>query len=346
MEDQPRSIRRVWWTQPIEHFREHGRGILERGNCEVIWGETGKERATSYSEEQLLRDGRDIDGILVGGREKITRRVLEGLKVKVVVKAGVGVDNIDVLAASGLGVLVVNSPVTPDYVGVAEGAVARILALAKNLATSDTEVKTGQWGKNHERLMTMYMSKGMTVGLLGFGRIGSYVAKLLKPWRLRIIAYDPYVTPDKAFLSDVERVDYDTLLRESDFLSIHAVLTPETLHLINEGALTKMKKRAYIINTARGAIIDEKALSKALMEGAIAGAALDVFEEEPATGDILSPEIEEKVLLSPHTSALSEETELETTLSMANSCVLALSGNAPAPIVNPEVLPRWKELNF
>jgi len=182
----------------------------------------------------------------------------------------------------------------------------------------------------------------VTVGLLGFGRIGSYVAKLLKPWRLRIIAHDPYVTSDRATLSDVELVDFETLLLESDFLSIHPVLTSETFHMINETALGKMKNTACIINTARGAIIDEKALCKMLKEGKIAAAALDVFEEEPPTGDILSKELAEKVLLSPHTSALSEETERETIISMANSCVVALMGQPPETTLNPDVLPKWK----
>jgi D-3-phosphoglycerate dehydrogenase / 2-oxoglutarate reductase len=340
--------KRVWWTQPIEDFRDEGRAILERGNCEIFWGETGMERASPYTEDALIRDGQDADAILVGGRERLSKKVLESLnQLAVVVKAGVGVDNIDVKAATTLGVLVANSPVTPDYVGVAEGAVARMLSLAKRLSASDHAVKSGAWGKNHGELMTTFVANGITtVGLVGLGRIGSYVASLLLPWRVRILAYDPYVTRDKAFLSKVELVDFDTLLRESDFLSIHAVLTPETMLMINERALQKMKKTAYIINTSRGAIIDEKALCNHLREGLLAGAALDVFEEEPPTGEIISPELSGKVLLSPHTSALSAETERETTISMANSCLSALAGIAPETTLNQDVLPKWKELHF
>jgi D-3-phosphoglycerate dehydrogenase / 2-oxoglutarate reductase len=334
----------VWWTQPIEDYRVEGEDILKRGSCDVVWGETGRERAAPYSEKELIEKGREVDAILVAGRERVSRRVIESVKrLRIIVKAGVGVDNIDVSAATQAGVLVANSPVTPDYVGVAEGAVARILSLAKRLSVCDAEVRSGAWTKNHERLKTVYMSKGVvTVGLLGFGRVGSYVAKLLRPWRLRIIAYDPYVTRDKTFLADVEFVDFDTLLRESDFLSLHPVLTPETHHMLDETAFRKMKKGVYIVNTSRGAIIDEAILCKFLRDGSIAGAALDVFEEEPARGQILSQEISDRVLLSPHTSALSNETERETTISMANSCVQALEGSVPETALNRDVIPKWK----
>ncbi|MFQ6095619.1 MAG: hydroxyacid dehydrogenase, partial [Candidatus Bathyarchaeia archaeon] len=302
------------------------------------------EAEKPYSEDEIIEGGKDMDALLVIARERITSKVFKELKrMRIVVKAGIGVDNIDVEAATRFGVLVANTPVPADYVGVAEGAVARILALAKRLQICDKSVKEGTWLRKYDKLRGTCI-RGKTLGIIGLGRIGSYAARLMKPWGVKIIAYDPYVPKEKAVLLDVELVDLDTLLRESDFVSVHAVLTPETRHIIDEDSLRKMKRTSYIINTARGPIIDEEALYKALSEGWIAGAALDVFEKEPIPLEslLLKPEIADKIILSPHVAGLNPEMERGLTLAQVDCCLKALRGEPPESTVNPEAIPEWK----
>ncbi|KYH40533.1 MAG: 3-phosphoglycerate dehydrogenase [Candidatus Bathyarchaeota archaeon B26-2] len=338
------ALWRVWWLEPMPGVWIEGKIILEENNCEVIVGRLQTEAEEPYSEDEIVEGGKDVDALLVIARERITARILEELDdLKIVVKAGIGVDNIDVDAATRFGVLVANTPVPADYVGVAEGAVARILALAKRLHACDGEVKAGRWLRRYDLLRGVYM-KGKTLGIIGLGRIGSYVARLMKPWGVKIIAYDPYVPKEKAVLLDVELVELDTLFRQSDFISIHAVLTQETRHMIDEAALRMMKKTAYIINTARGPIIREEALYKALNEGWIAGAALDVYEEEPLPPEspLLRPEVADRLILSPHVAGLNPEMERGLTLAQVDCCLKALRGEPPESTVNPEAIPKWR----
>lgn len=335
---------KVWWIEPMPGAWEEGKDLLEKNNCLVIMGRPQTDAAKPYSEADLIEGGKDVDAILLIAREKITSKVIDMLvNLKVVVKAGIGVDNIDVEAATRVGVLVVNTPVPADYVGVAEGTVARLLALAKKLMDCDRSVKGNMWLDDYVALKGMYVN-GKTLGILGFGRIGSYVARLMKPWGVRVIAHDPYVREEKAVLLDAELVDFDILLRESDFLSVNATLTPETRHILNEGAFRKMKSTAYVINTARGPIIDAGALYRALKAGWIAGAALDVFEAEPPEGSpLLDPEISDKLLLSPHVSGLSTEMERGLTLAQVNCCISALRGEPPGSTLNRNAIDAWRK---
>jgi D-3-phosphoglycerate dehydrogenase len=264
-------------------------------------------------------------------------------KLKVIVKAGVGVDNIDLQAATDAGILVANVPVPSDYIGVAEGTVARILALAKRLTHCDHSVKTGIWHNDWDTLKGMYLRGEKTIGLLGLGRIAAHVAQLLRPWDVKIIAHDPYVSSEKAELLHVTLVSLDRLLQDSDILSIHTPATPETHHLINAAALRKMKPTAYVINTARGAIVDEQALAQALRHDQIAGAALDVFETEPPEDSpILAKAIADRLLLSPHVAALSDEMLSDLMITQINYCLQALRGTPPTSTVNPQVLELWQ----
>jgi D-3-phosphoglycerate dehydrogenase / 2-oxoglutarate reductase len=331
---------KVLWVEHIQSYSMEGKSILERNGCEVILAPPNKG---AYSESEIIEQGSDADAILLAGT-KITPNVLENLKkLKVIIKSGVGVDNIDIPAATKNGVLVANTIDAADYIGVAEGNVARLLAVAKKLLPSDQNVKAGVWRADRNKIKGVYLKSGLTVGVLGLGRVGSYVVRLLKPWNLRIIAYDPYIKAQDAEFLDVPRVDFDTLLKESDFLSINTVLTAETRHMLNEDALRKMKKTAYIINTARGAIINEVALCKALREGWIAGAALDVFEKEPVEGPILSPDLADKLLLSPHTSGVSDEMEKGMVMAMVEQCIEASKGKPPQFTLNPEATASWKQ---
>jgi len=336
--------KRVWWIEPMPDVYLEGKEILEKEGINVEIGRLQTEADKPYSEDEIIDKGKDFDAILLIAREKLTERIFANLpKLKIVVKAGVGVDNIDIEGATKYGVIVANTPVPEDYIGVAEGTVARLLAIAKKILICDRNVKENKWLSNYDKLRGVYI-RGKTIGILGFGRIGSYVAKLMKPWGVKIIVYDPYVSKEKESLLDVNMVDFNTLIKESDFLCIHAILTPETKHMINENVLKKMKNNAYIINTARGAIIDEKALAKALKEGWIAGAALDVFEKEPPINSpLLSPEIYDKLILSPHVSGLTPEMERALTLAQVNCCIKALKGQVPETTLNPQAIRKWKE---
>jgi len=196
---------------------------------------------------------------------------------------------------------------------------------------------------DYDKLRVTYI-RGKTLGIIGLGRIGSQVARLMSSFGTRIVAYDPYVLEEKAVLLGVELVDLDTLLRKSDLVSIHAVLTPETRRMIDIDALRKMKRTAYIVNTARGPIIGEEALYKALSEGWIAGAALDVFDKEPipSGSPLLRPEVADKLILSPHVAGLNPEMERGLTLAQVECCLEALRGEPPKSTVNPEVIPKWR----
>jgi phosphoglycerate dehydrogenase-like enzyme len=185
---------------------------------------------------------------------------------------------------------------------------------------------------------------GQTIGLVGLGRIGTRVAQLLAPWRARIIAYDPYVPPAHFLTHGVTAVDYKTLLRESDVVSFHVVLTRETRYMFGEAELKLMNPNAIVLNTARGKVIDERALARAIAEGRIRGAAIDVFEEEPLPMDSPLRKLGERVLLSPHSASYTEGGELRQGVAWATrSVVTALSGGIPDNVYNREVIPRWKE---
>ncbi|MCW4027276.1 MAG: hydroxyacid dehydrogenase [Candidatus Bathyarchaeota archaeon] len=321
-----------------------GQRILEDNGCEVVSGRLQTEADSPYSEDEIIEPGGDVDALLVIARERITARVLGELKrLSIVVKAGIGVDNIDVEDATRFGVLVVNTPVPADYVGVAEGAAARILALSKRLPICDRSVKDGRWLGDYDKLRGTYI-RGKTLGIVGLGRIGSQVARLMSSFGTRIVAYDPYILEEKTVLLGVELVDLDTLLRKSDLVSIHAVLTPETRRMIDIDALRKMKRTAYVVNTARGPIIDEEALYRALSEGWIAGAALDVFDKEPipSGSPLLRPEVADKLILSPHVAGLNPEMERGLTVAQVECCLEALRGEPPKSTVNPEVIPKWR----
>jgi D-3-phosphoglycerate dehydrogenase len=338
------NLWRVWWLEPMSDVWVEGQRILEDNGCEVVLGRLQTEADSPYSEDEIIEHGGDVDALLVIARERITARVLGELKrLSIVAKAGIGVDNVDVEAATRFGVLVANTPVPADYVGVAEGAAARILALSKRLPICDRNVKGGRWLGEYDELRGTYI-RGKTLGIIGLGRIGSQVAQLMSSFGMRIVAYDPYVLEEKAVLLGAELVDLDILLRKSDFVSIHAVLTAETRHMIDTDALKKMKRTAYIVNTARGPIIDEEALYKALSERWIAAAALDVFEKEPVPSGspILRPEVADRLILSPHVAGLNPEMERGLTLAQVECCLEALRGEPPKSTVNPEAIPKWR----
>ncbi len=278
-------------------------------------------------EEDLIHICKDADGLL-NQYALLTRRVFENLpRCKVVSRYGVGVDSVDLKAATDLGIIVAN---VPDYCvdEVADQAVSMILALIRKTVFFDQKVKSGQW--DFRQGIPIYRTRGKTLGLIGCGKIGLGVAKRTSGFGVKVIAFDPYLAnPPRG----IELKDFDSVLRESDFISIHCPLNDSTRHLIGEQAFKKMGKNPLLINTSRGPIIDEKALIQALREGLISGAGLDVLEKEPP--DPLNPLLKmENVILTPHVSFYSVESISELKRTTAKNVVDVLTERWPSSVVN------------
>lgn len=286
------------------------------------------------SAEELLGIVEAFDALIVRSRTKVTRDVVErGSRLKVIARAGVGVDNIDLETATEHGIMVVNAPAASTE-SVAELTVGLMLSLARKIPQADRSVKMGRWEKSELRGEEL---SGKVLGLVGSGRIGQRVAEICQTLGMTVIAYDPYLPEKAADEKGIALTDLDAVLQESDFLSIHAALTEETRHMISHRQLAMMKRTAYLLNCARGAIIDEKALAKALREGTIAGAGLDVYEREPPKG---SPLLDlGNVILTPHIAASTRQAQWKAGSMVAEQVLQALRGERPAFLVNREVLP-------
>jgi D-3-phosphoglycerate dehydrogenase len=300
-----------------------------------VFGRAGVRHAVvpARTEADYLARCGEADGLLVQ-YGALTRRVFEGLaRLRVVVRYGVGVDGIDLAAATDHGVPVVN---VPDYGTdeVANHAVALLLALARKLTRLDRQTRDGGW--DVFRVGPITRLAGQTVGILGCGRIGSAVARKLAGFDVRLLGYDPYV---ERFPAGVQPVAFERLLAESDYLSIHCPLSAETRHLLDAEALARMRPSAVLINTARGGIVDTTALVEALQMGLLAGAGLDVLEQEPI--DPASPLLRmEQVIVTPHAAWYSEEGRSDLKRRAAEEAVEVLRGGRPRHCVNPEVLSR------
>ncbi|WRS27871.1 C-terminal binding protein [Oscillospiraceae bacterium MB08-C2-2] len=304
---------------------------------EIITG-FGAELLTCQlkTEAELIEAVQDVDAVIVQ-YANITRPVIEAMKkCKMVIKYGIGVNNIDADAATEKGIYVCN---VPDY-GVEEvsnHAIVLMLSLAKKLTLLNDRMRSGKWG--YTPSVPLYRLNGSTLGLVGLGRIPSLVAKKMAGFGLNIVAYDPYAQGAAAKELGVTLVDFDTLCKTSDFVSIHCPQTPQTTHLFNSEVFAKMKKTAYLVNTARGPIVDEAALIEALKSGEIAGAGLDVFEEEPlaSASELLKLD---NVIATPHCAWYSEEAISTLQRKVAEEVVNVLGGNKPFNCTNPAVLAR------
>ena len=259
----------------------------------------------------------------------------------------VGFDNVDIDAATDAGVLVVHSPTEANWGGVAEGTMAFILSMLKKVRERDRHVKNGGW--RDMSLGATYLGRrldgyeGLTMGILGLGRIGSRVADLLGPWRTNIIACDPYVDQSKFVHHNATPVDIETLFRESDVLTIHCNLTKETMNLVNEKLLSLMKPTAILVNAARGRIVNIDDLFDALDKDKIAGAALDVLPEEPPEPQMALLGLGDKVILSPHMIAYTKGAGLKMAVPWVTENIMAaLKGEVPSHICNEEALPKWR----
>ncbi|SFH49634.1 D-3-phosphoglycerate dehydrogenase [Actinopolymorpha cephalotaxi] len=271
----------------------------------------------------------DVDALLVRSATKVDAEALTAARrLKVVARAGVGLDNVDVRAATQAGVMVVNAPQS-NIISAAEHAIALLLAVARRVPAADASLRAGEWKRSKFGGVELY---DKTLGVLGLGRIGVLVAQRLAAFGMKVVAYDPYVQPGRAAQMGVRLVPLEELLEVADAITVHLPKTPETLGLVGEAQLATMKPDALVVNAARGGIIDEHALYVALKEGRLGGAGIDVFTTEPCTD---SPLLElPNVVATPHLGASTAEAQEKAGVAVARSVRLALAGELVPDAVN------------
>ncbi|MDQ0095977.1 phosphoglycerate dehydrogenase [Paeniglutamicibacter psychrophenolicus] len=278
---------------------------------------------------QLLAAIADVDAILVRSATQVDAEAIAAAKnLKIIARAGVGLDNVDIKAATQAGVMVVNAP-TSNIISAAELTVGHIVSLARRIPAANASLKSGAWKRSSYTGIELFEKKA---GIIGLGRIGALVAARLQGFGMEILAYDPYITPARAQQLGVTLVELDELLAESDFVTIHMPKTPETVGMLGKDAFAKMKNSAYVINVARGGLVDQDALYTALKNEEIAGAGIDVFVQEPST-DLPFFEFE-NVTVTPHLGASTDEAQEKAGVSVAKSVRLALAGELVPDAVN------------
>jgi D-3-phosphoglycerate dehydrogenase len=280
-------------------------------------------------DELLAALGAGVDAVLIRSATKMDAEAIAAAKgLKVIARAGVGLDNVDIPAATAAGVMVVNAP-TSNIVSAAELAISLLLASARFISPAHAALKAGKWARSKYTGAELFEK---TLGVVGFGRIGQLVAHRMQAFGMNVVAYDPYLQPAKAAQLGVELVDLDNLLKRSDFITIHLPKTKETANLIGVEALKKVKKEVRIINAARGGVLDEAALYDAIVEGRVAGAGLDVYVTEPCTD---SPLFQlDQVVATPHLGASTDEAQERAGIAVAVSVRKALAGELVPDAVN------------
>ncbi len=285
--------------------------------------------ATDSTPDAILRVAREADGLLVTYAKITAPMIAQLTRCRVISRFGIGVDNVDLAAATAAGIVVTK---VPDYCidEVSDHAMALLLALARKVPSSSAQVHGGRWDMRAS--VPMHRLRGSTLGLIGFGRIPQLMTPKAQAFGLRVVAFDPHV-PDEIFAAaNVTSLGFAPLVAASDFISVHAPLVPETRGLFDAAVFRQMKPTAYLINTARGPIVDEHALAAALDAGQLAGAAVDVMPQEPPTGSPLVGRSD--VIITPHTAFYSEESLVELQTKAAQEVVRVLSGKAPRNPVN------------
>jgi len=304
----------AWKILLTDGLEENGQAIL-RNEAEVV------DRA-GITAEELLQIVKDYDAVIVRGRTKMTPVVFDAADcLKIVGRAGVGVDNIDLSAARSHGVTVVNSPLATTL-AVAELTMSLMLSAVREIPRADAALKSGKWIKKELEGAEL---AAKTLGVIGFGRIGAAVGKRAAAFEMKVIAYDPLITPEEIRARGAEPVSVDELLSHSDFISLHIPLTVDTKSILGKEAFAKMKKGVYIVCAARGGVIDEGAILEALDSGQVAGAALDVFATEPPG---LTPLIAHpKVICTPHIGAQTVEAQQRAAADIASEVLAGLRGD-------------------
>ncbi|MDB9315076.1 phosphoglycerate dehydrogenase [Spirulina sp. CS-785/01] len=316
---------------------------IDRAGVEILSQVAQVDEKTGLSAEELIRIIPEYDALMVRSGTKVTKEVIEaGTQLKIVGRAGVGVDNIDIPAATRRGIVVVNSP-EGNTTAAAEHALAMMLSLSRHIPVAHQSVQDGKWERKKFLGAEVYKK---TLGVVGLGKIGSHVASVAKAMDMKILAYDPFISAERAEQLGCRLVDLDFLFQESDYITLHVPKTPETANLINAETLAKMKPTTRIINCARGGIVDEAAIAEAVKNGTIAGAALDVFNQEPLGEDSPLRGIGE-LILTPHLGASTAEAQVNVAIDVAEQIRDVLLG-LPArsavniPGLNPNVMEKLK----
>lgn len=284
---------------------------------------------TGLSEDELARCIGEYDALLIRSGTKVTSKVIENAKnLKVIGRAGVGIDNVDVDSASKKGIIVMNTP-GGNTISAAEHTMALMMALVRKIGPAYISMRNKKWDRKRFQGIELF---GKTLGIIGLGRIGTEVARRALAFGMKVIGYDPFVSTEMLEKLDIESVDLDKLFSTSDIITVHTPLTKETRNLIGESAFEKMKNGVFIINCARGGIVDENALYEAIKSGKVAGAALDVFENEPPTD---SPLLElDSVLTTPHLGASTKEAQENVAVDIAYQVIDVLKGGPVRNAVN------------
>ena len=305
-----------------DHISEEGiRKLREFGDVEIQVG---------VSEEELKARIAGYDALIVRSGTKVTREVIEaGTRLKVIGRAGVGVDNIDVDSATERGIMVVNAP-GANTISAAEHTIGMLLSLSRKIPAANQSLKSGEWSR--KKYMGVEVN-GKVLGIIGLGRVGGEVAKRAKGLGMRVVAYDPFISQEKAGELGVSLMGFSEVLSISDFITIHTPLMKDTYHLIGKDEFEKMKEGVRIINCARGGIIDENALVEAIKSGKVAGAALDVFEQEPPPMDSDLLKLD-SVIVTPHLGASTEEAQRAAAIVIADEVIRALENKPVRNAVN------------
>lgn len=288
--------------------------------------------------DELLELIKGYEALVVRSQTKVTSEVIEaGKRLQVVGRAGVGVDNIDLEAATRRGVVVVNAPLG-NTISAAEHTIALMLALARRLPEACASLRSGRWERKQFVGVEL---RGKTLGIIGLGQVGTEVARRARAMEMRVLAQDPYVPPERAQSLGVEMVSLDEVLQQSDFISLHVPVTPATRDLLGEEQLAKVKPGARIVNTARGALIDEEALVRAIDDGRVAGAAIDVFRKEPPDESPLVTH--DRIIVTPHLGASTTEAQERVAVDVAEQVLTVLRGEPAlyavnAPLVSAETM--------
>ncbi len=289
--------------------------------------------AKSSSPEDILAVAKDADAVLTTYAKVTGDMIPQMTKCRIIARFGIGVDNVDIPVATSKGIVVTR---VPDYCldEVSDHAMALLLSLIRKIPSSNARTQGGEW--KMPAVVPIHRIRGTVLGLVAFGQIPQLMAPKAKSFGIRVVTYDPFVPDDVLKRAGVDRVEFDELVRISDYISIHAPLMPATHHLFNAHVFSRMKPGAYIVNTARGPIIDEAALAVALDKKQIAGAALDVMEKEPPGSSPLFGR--DNIIVTPHTSFYSDESLMDLQTKAAEEVVRVLTGQAPKNPVNPDAL--------
>ena len=307
--------------------------LAEEG-MENLKAKTDVDVRTGLKPDELKAIIGDYDALIVRSETQVTRDVIKcGKKLQIIARAGVGLDNVDINAATEQGIMVVNAP-TGNTVAAAEHTMALMLALARNVPQAHAQLKAGKWNRKE---FTGVELRNKTLGIIGLGNVGSGVAVRSKNFDMRMISYDPFASEGYAATLGVTLVPLEQLYRESDFITLHLPLTPQTKGMIGAREFDMMKKGVRVINVARGGLIDEEALVKAIEDGKVAGAAIDVFQVEPCTDSILFRN--DKIIVTPHLGASTREAQINVCVDVVEQIIDVLNGKPARYAVNVPQIP-------